>query len=276
LTNWWSVISKLGSKKSTLTVREVRIRVAIVVAAVLLLLLGIFLYPRIAKGVRYWWKHRNRREIKAFGISVPRNYALHGIDVSKHQGEIEWDLVKKMKAGGIKLRFAFIKATEGVAIKDSEFDTNWAAADEQHIACGAYHFYRTHVFSGTQAAHFIKTVKLKKGDLPPVLDIEDLDGTKPEIMRKGIKNWLEIVEKHYGIAPIIYTNKDFWKQHLRTPDLAKYRLWIAHYNADDLKVDARWLFWQHSDRGAVYGIEEKVDFNVFCCDTTAFKAILIQ
>jgi lysozyme len=243
---------------------------------VLLLLLGIFLYPRCAKSVRYWWKHRHRREIKAFGISVPRNYAIHGIDISKHQGEIEWDLVHNMKAGGISFQFAFIKASEGASLKDSEFDTNWAALREQHLARGAYHFYRTHVFSGLQAARFIKTVRLRPGDLPPVLDIEVLDGTKPEIMRKGIKNWLEIVENHYGIAPIIYTNKDFWKQYLNTPDLKKYRLWIANYHADELKIDTRWLFWQHSDRGAVNGIEEKVDFNVFCCDSVAFKGILLR
>ena len=274
--NFTHFYKKIGSLS-----HKTRIRAAIVVAFALPLLLGFFLCVKYEKPLRYWWKHRNRHEIKAFGIKIPTKYAIHGIDVSKHQGEIEWELATKMRSKNIRLQFAFIKATEGVRLKDSEFDANWAAARKQKIARGAYHFYRTNVFSGAQAAHFIKTVKLRNGDLPPVLDIEDLDGTKPEIMRKGIKNWLKIIEEHYGIAPIIYTNKDFWVQYLDTPDLRKYRLWIAHYGAADLQLQKstfqqRWLFWQHSDKGTVNGITEKTDFNVFCCDSIAFNAILYR
>ena len=73
-----------------------------------------------------WWQNRKSRFVKyeAFGIPIPENYSIHGIDVSKYQQTIAWDIVKEMKVKNIQLGFAFIKATEGIGNLDPEFYRN--------------------------------------------------------------------------------------------------------------------------------------------------------
>jgi len=66
-----------------------------------------------------------------------------------------------------------------------------------------------------QAENYINFVKLSAGDLPPALDIEVLDGASPEKLREGVQIWLSTVEKAYGVRPVIYTNQDFYHDHLR-------------------------------------------------------------
>jgi len=103
------------------------------------------------------------------------------------------------------------------------------------------------------------------GDLPPVLDLET-DAKKPnEIIVKGVRNWLELIEKHYGVRPIIYVNEHFYKKYI-AGNFDDYPLWLAGYSRthlDDLAEDAHVLFWQHSEKGWADGIRGFVDYNVF-------------
>ena len=205
-----------------------------------------------------------RKNLKHFGIPIPGKYNIHGIDVSLYQNRINWKEVKKMKVDSISISFAFIKATEGECRIDRYFCMNWENAKKNQILRGAYHFYRPQKSSKLQAENFISTVKLEKGDLPPVLDIECLASGYPiENTIKGIKNWLKIIEKAYHIQPIIYTNIDFYTQYLANEGLSEYPLWIAHYYKQNVSIGQKWYFWQHNDRGKVNGISGEVDFNVF-------------
>src|SRR5438128_809299 len=77
----------------------------------------------------------------AFGIYIPPDYSIHGIDVSHYQHVIDWDDVKAMKVKDIKIGFVFIKATEGIGKIDEDFRRNWLQAKEQGIAKGAYHYF---------------------------------------------------------------------------------------------------------------------------------------
>lgn len=211
-----------------------------------------------------------------FEISVPSGYPIHGIDVSKYQNTINWKQVKNMKVNNVTIDFVFIKATEGVGNIDNQFRRNWLQAQEQHICKGAYHFFIAGKDGKRQAANFIELVDLKKGDLPPVLDIEETYGVGPDELVKEINDWLTVVKNFYGVKPIIYTNIKFYETYLQN-DFGEYPLWIAHYlQPAKPSIEHPWAFWQHSKSGRVNGISNVVDFNVFSGDSSEFKKLLIQ
>jgi lysozyme len=211
-----------------------------------------------------------------FGIDIPTHYKIHGIDVSHHQQDIDWKLVKAMQVKKINIGFAFIKATEGTSLVDDEYKDNMESAKEVGVARGAYHFFIPSRSGKLQAVNFIETVKLKKGDLPPVLDIEQVNGASVTDMQERITDWLTMVEKNYKVKPIIYTNADFYKTFLagRFDD---YPLWVAHYLVKDKpRINRNWIFWQHSESGHVTGIRSNVDFNVFNGDSSDFQKLLMK
>ena len=211
----------------------------------------------------------------AFGIDIPQDYTLHGIDVSRYQHLINWKDVKEMQVKNIKIGFAFIKATEGTDKVDDQFSRNWLGAEEAGITKGAYHFFIAGKNGKPQATNFIEIAKLKSGDLPPVLDVEQANNIDREKLNQELIEWLQTVENFYQVKPIIYTNIDFYKKYLRR-DFDDYPIWIAHYlQPDKPRIDHPWLFWQHSERGRVNGIKTLVDFNVFCGDSTEFQNLLL-
>ena len=211
-----------------------------------------------------------------FGINMPENYSIHGIDVSKYQSMVAWEEVSAMKVKNIQLGFAFIKATEGIGGTDNFFKRNWKKSKDHGLVRGAYHFFIGSKDGRLQAENFINSVSLETGDMPPVLDIEQLNGAPPAQVRLEAKRWLEIIEQYYKVKPVIYTNVDFYKRNLGR-DFDDYPLWVAHYyQLEQPRIDRGWLFWQHSDEGRVNGIVSKVDFNVFNGDSLDFKDLLIK
>ena len=239
------------------------------ITATLILLLALWLREWIlakkASYVRY----------AAFGIDIPVNYSVHGIDVSKYQHTIDWESVKAMNVNDVHIHFTFIKATEGIINEDRFFRRNWKNAREANVTRGAYHFFLATKSGKMQAENFISSVDLEPGDLPPVLDVEQTYGVPPEKLRARVKEWLETVETYYGIKPIIYTNVDFYKQYLNET-FDEYPLWVAHYlQKEKPRIYRNWHFWQYSELGRVNGILSKVDFNVFNGDSTEFRKLLV-
>ena len=239
----------------------------------------IFLFFAIAAiyGGYEWWKIRRSRFVHypAFGISIPEEYMIHGIDVSKYQQTISWESVKEMKVNNIQLGFAFIKATEGIENTDPQFKRNWKKSKQAGVIRGAYHFFLATKDGRAQAENFIEAVDLEKGDLPPVVDVEQTYGVSIAILKKELKEWLDVVEFNYGVKPIIYTNVDFYSRNLGN-EFNGYPLWAAHYyQYDTPRIERNWDFWQHSEEGRVNGILSKVDFNVFNGDSLQFKSILM-
>lgn len=212
----------------------------------------------------------------AFGIDLPVNYRIHGIDVSRYQHTINWEEVKKMEDKNVKIGFAFIKATEGLGRVDRGFRRNWFNARAAAVPVGAYHFFISSKSGKAQAENFIETVKLAKGDLPPVLDIETANGASAANIQQRAGDWLQMVEEHYKVKPIIYTNIDFYKNFL-DGHFEDYPLWVAHYYVKDKpRIERRWTIWQHNEKGRVNGIDAPVDFNVFNGDSSSFKKLLIK
>ncbi|MDB5251695.1 MAG: glycoside hydrolase [Flaviaesturariibacter sp.] len=226
----------------------------------------------------YLWADREDVRMityKEFGIPMPTSYAIHGIDVSRYQQRISWTAVREMNVDGIRLGFAFIKATEGVRNTDPFFRRNWRKSREAGIVRGAYHFFLPTKSGRAQAANFIATVDLEPGDLPPVLDVEMAAGAKPAAIRKEVQAWLDSIEGHYRVRPVIYANISFYNRYL-AGYFDDYPLWIAHYLQPlQPRIQRAWSFWQHSETGHANGIATSVDFNVFNGDSTQFRSLLV-
>jgi len=219
----------------------------------------------------------NYRTYKSYAIRIPKKYSIHGIDVSSYQGKIDWKKVKSMKEDSVHITFAFIKATEGISSVDAYFQRNWREAPKAGIICGAYHYFIPRKSGLWQARFFLQTVKFEEGDLPPVVDVEDLSGQSPEKMRKELKDFIHHVEKKTGVKPIIYSGLVFYRDYLKGY-FDGYPLWIAHYYQQELKAGAttKWHFWQHSDKARINGISHIVDFNAFKGDSLSFQQLLIR
>ena len=181
---------------------------------------------------------------------------LSGIDVSKWQGNVNWQAVKQ---SGVA--FAFARATYGSSEVDSHFDANWQGMKTAGLARGAYHFFVTADDATQQANLFLRTVaSLEAGDLPPVLDVEAQSGTGGNLV-SGVRTWLDLVAQKLGRQPIIYTGPSFWNEHL-TSGFGSYPLWVAEYGVSSPKpVNGwdGWTFWQYSQSGAVAGVSGDVD-----------------
>lgn len=223
------------------------------------------------------WLSREDRFVRyqEFGTDIPVNYSLHGIDVSWHQGRINWDMVRSMEVRGIHLDFTFIKATEGLGRVDNQFRRNWDEAKDAGITRGAYHYFLATKSGRAQAENFLGTINLQSGDMPPVLDVEDTYGVSDSTLKERVREFLNVVQTNIGTRPIIYTYVDFYNRHLgRTFDA--YPLWVAHYfQEENPHITRDWVFWQHSESGHVSGINTKVDFDVFSGDSLAFKQLLL-
>lgn len=202
-------------------------------------------------------------------------WKVYGIDVSEYNGKLKWTEIETI-FNEHEIHFAFIRATAGKNRIDKNFKTNWNSEKHSRIAIGAYHYYRPDENSIEQADNFISQVKLKKGNLPPVLDIERRPKNQSMIsLKTGLKKWLDKVEKHYGVKPILYSGSSYFTTFLKK-EFGEYPLWIANYNQTKKPVDDDWLIWQYSSRGKVKGAKDRLDINVFNGTQEELKKLLIQ
>ncbi|MDQ6529645.1 glycoside hydrolase family 25 protein [Flavobacterium sp. LHD-85] len=198
-----------------------------------------------------------------------------GIDVSEFQGKVDWEEVEILDEK-YPVQFVFIRATAGNDRVDRQFKRNWEGAKENKIMRGAYHYYRPNENSIEQADLFIKTVKLQKGDLPPVLDIEKLPKNQSlDSLKKGLKRWLVKVEKHYQVRPIIYSGERYYSDFLKE-EFGDYLFWIANYNFYREKIEDDWLFWQFTEKASLPGIKHRVDVNIYNGDLEQLHFITVE
>jgi len=197
---------------------------------------------------------------------TPADFQIHGIDVSKYQGDINWQAVA---SSGV--RFAWIKATEGGDHLDEKFAQNWAEAKAAGIPRGAYHFAYWCRPAAEQAAWFVRNVPADPEALPPVLDVEWNGQSKTcakrvprEVALSEMRIMLAAMERAYGRRPVIYTSVDFHRDVLQG-ELTDYPIWVRSVKGHPkIKYgDRRWHFWQHTAEGQVPGIRGYVDRNAF-------------
>ncbi|MBC8595012.1 glycoside hydrolase family 25 protein [Oscillospiraceae bacterium N12] len=214
--------------------------------------------------------------MKEYGICMPCCYDVHGIDISHYQGEIDWPQLLQSRLTDFPIEFIFMKATEGGDLADDAFVQNFTEAGNHGFIRGAYHFFSPKTDPLKQADFFIRTVKLAPGDLPPVLDVEVTGKKTTKELQQSIKRWLDRVEAHYGVKPILYTSYKFKTRYLNDSIFDTYPYWIAHYYVDSVKYEGKWHFWQHTDVGSVPGIGEDVDLNVFNGSLDELKKMTLQ
>ena len=200
---------------------------------------------------------------------------LFGIDVSHYQGNIDWQRLTQTRQSQFPIHFIFMKASEGGDYGDRVFQANFDSAKAYGFIRGAYHFYNPKTDPVRQADFFINSVKLDTGDLPPVLDIEKR-GDDARTLRRDLKIWLDKIERHYKVKPILYTSYKFKTRYLNDSIFDSYPYWIAHYYVDSVEYKGNWKFWQHTDVGTLPGIREKVDLNIFNGSLEELKCMTIR
>lgn len=244
-----------------------------VLMGVIAILFSAIFYFFFIRPYAYRWKPCYG--MKAYGICMPYGYQVHGIDISHYQGDIDWKMLTQTRQGQFPIRFVFMKSTEGGDFADKNFVANFDSAKAHGFIRGAYHFYNPKTDANKQADFFIRSVKLEKGDLPPVLDIEK-KGKDVKKLQSDLKLWLQKVERHYGVKPIIYASYKFKTRYLNDSVFNSYPYWIAHYYVDSVKYEGDWKFWQHTDVGTLPGISEQVDLNIFNGSLSALDSLLIK
>ncbi|MGE6740714.1 glycoside hydrolase family 25 protein [Allorhizobium pseudoryzae] len=201
-----------------------------------------------------------------FGTRHPHRHEIHGTDVSKWNGAVDWP---KVKASGID--FVFIKATEGADRIDQSFEENWRGAARAGIPHAPYHFYYFCGEPDVQADWFIRNVPKASVSLPPVLDVEWNPASPtcktrpdPQTVRAAMSRFLDRIEAYYGKRPIIYTSVDFHRDNL-VGHFRTYQFWVRSVAAHPQEIygDRNWAFWQYTSTGIIPGIEGEADINVF-------------
>ena len=186
---------------------------------------------------------------------------IYGIDVSHHQGKIEWGKVKKWK--NKKLDFVYIKATEGATYIDETYKTNIKEAKENDFLVGSYHYFRTTSSIENQFQNFIKTIDKSEQDLIPLIDVEEKTNWTNKEFHKNFKAFLNMVENYFGQKPMIYTVNSFYNLNL-SGKYKEYHFLIGRYgpNAPNMRDKTSWTIWQFSETGKVEGIPQNVDIDV--------------
>lgn len=208
---------------------------------------------------------------------APVHYAVHGIDASRWQGVIDW---QQAAASGVA--FAWLKATEGGDVVDPGFARNRAGARSAGVPVGAYHYYYFCRPAAEQADWFIRNVPRGAGDLPPVLDLEwnyksrtcphRPDGAH---IRSEARIFMDILTRHYGQRPVIYTTVDFYED-AGLGLLSGQEFWLRSVAGHPGTVypGQHWTFWQYTGTGQVPGVATPVDINVFAGTPAAWSGWL--
>lgn len=185
-----------------------------------------------------------------------------GIDVSRHNGVIRWNEVAKDE----RIKFVYIKATEGKEYVDPHYYSNVRQSRKAGLMVGSYHFFTSRAPATAQFEHFRETVKKSEQDLVPVLDVEELGirgGWEGRELQDSVRVFAELVKRHYGKYPVIYTNENFYNNDLEHA-FNRYLLFIANYRRrPKVKGGGKHNIWQYSERGHLHGIGEYVDLNRF-------------
>jgi lysozyme len=195
----------------------------------------------------------------------PRRAGVRGVDVSYHQGAVDWPAAR---AGGVA--FAFARVADGRDLVDPAFAANWPGMKAAGVIRGAYQFFRPAQDPLAQAAAFLREIEarggLHPGDLPPALDLEVTDGVPAAEVRARAHAWLARVEETVGRTPIVYTSPGFSEELGADAAFGRYTLWLAHWETACPALPGPWArfrFWQDATDRAVPGIAAPVDSDWF-------------
>jgi lysozyme len=195
------------------------------------------------------------------GWAPPREtFPVQGIDVSHHQGPIDWAAVR---ADGVD--FAYIKASEGGDLRDPRFAENWSAAANAGLRRGAYHFFTLCRPARDQATNFIALVPREADALPPALDLEFAGNCAARPPRDAliaeVATFIRMVEAHSEKPVMLYITREF-EEHYRVSAAIDRPLWLRRIFLEPQYGSHPWVMWQAHSRRRVAGVDGPVDWNV--------------
>ena len=179
-----------------------------------------------------------------------------GIDISSHQGEIDWAKV----GNDPYIRFVYIKATEGATYQSPHYRYNVEGARRQGFLVGSYHYLSPKSPIDQQARNFFKQATRDSQDLIPMIDVEERgDWSRGELI-DSVAKLAKLIEKHYGRRPMIYSTIDFYNKNL-SPHFNKYPLYIGRYSSSkpNISWEGKYTVWQFTENGIIPGIDAYVD-----------------
>lgn len=216
-------------------------------------LFGLFFAVVTAWG--YWgYTHK-----KQFNFPSEAFFSTYGLDVSHHQGEVDWQKVSKTK-----FKFVYLKATEGESFKDKRFLQNYAQAKQAGLVVGGYHFWTFCKTAEEQIKNIKETVPHSMEDLVPAIDIESAYACgvekHPERVTADVQKMNSKILEAYGTLPVIYTTREFVKVH---PEILEFQnvFWLRSLIGPPL-YKKKWGVWQYYNGAKVSGITGPVDVNV--------------
>jgi len=202
-----------------------------------------------------------KRFILPHSVNVDRyRFPIAGIDISKHNGDIDFDQVRDDN-----YQFVFIKASEGKTYRDEAFERNYRQARKAGLKVGAYHFFRKNRTAREQADNLLQAIEGKELDLPLVIDLEDDWGNGATVSREmALERVMDMIEilNGKGYQVMIYTNMDGYNKYYKDM-LADHDLWLCSFTSSDNLSSMSYRFHQFSHEGSVQGVDGDVDLNVF-------------
>lgn len=201
------------------------------------------------------------------------HYPIQGIDVSHHQGDIDWKTVATQPS----VRFAIMKATEGGDHRDAKFTTNWQLAKDAGLVRGAYHFFTFCRPGKDQAQNVLATVPKEQGTLPFAVDLEFVGNCSKvptvEEMASEVNAFFAELKSTFPEKPIFYVTQEFFDRYLKGNEsrFPEHYLWLRSIFKEPHQNDCRdWSIWQFADNGTLDGIQGPVDLNALCPSETGF------
>ncbi|MBO7610396.1 MAG: glycosyl hydrolase family 25 [Muribaculaceae bacterium] len=194
-----------------------------------------------------------------------------GIDISSHQGDIDWAKV----GNDPYIRFVYIKATEGATYQSPHYRYNLDGARRQGFLVGSYHYVTSTSPIHEQARNFFMQAPRKTQDLIPMLDVEERGQWTRSQLIDSVSLLANLIEKEYGCRPMIYSTIDFYNKNL-APHFNKYPLYIGRYSSSKPAInwDGKYTVWQFSENGIIPGIDAYVDLCHFNDEIWLDKIIL--
>lgn len=245
--------------------------IAVLFVVVFLLLVTVIFSPnrlrRLVKGT----EDVIEREYQRGNPANQGNY--DGIDISHHQGRIDWQTV----ARDTSIQFVYIKATEGSTHQDRHYQRNFECAKKAGFLVGSYHFYSSSSSATSQVENFLRTVDVSRQDILPVIDVEwsGTRGMTAEEISDSLDIYVQLIKKHFGTYPMIYADATFYNRHL-SPHFDQLPLFIARYsnNSPGVKNVRRQIIWQWNSHGLIDGIPAEVDLDAFAKNKSVADILL--
>ncbi len=188
-----------------------------------------------------------------------------GIDLSSHQGLVDWEKV----AADDQITFVYIKATEGATYHSPHYDYNVRHARAVGLAVGSYHYFTTTASVDKQVENFVRHATPDTQDLIPMIDVENVGSFTRRQLIDSVLVMARRLEDFYGKKPVIYSMATFYNTYL-APQLNEYPLYLGRYSNAEPVIDwqGHYTVWQYSDQGVVAGIGHYVDMCRFSPDSS--------